>query len=650
MPLLSLPLEIQHQIASNVETSHRPSIYAFSLTNKACHAASTPVIFRDITITVDDPEGLRHTSAAITHALSRTDSSHHVRRISIKGALRPSAAPPDRREDDHRSWWESYGLDEILSGDHEREDYSGRYVIYGSGVIEPGSTEDLAWYPVVNLLETIPHLQDVVYDCKTQFPPCLLAALHTRHPHCRLHHLSFRFRALAWGVPRPHEMALATSPCLYRVKVSCCFRNTEGEDDFNMEAAMELAAGLAPNLREVEIASLRPALSNRYKRRREPWRGLPGYAGGLTLGCLTALSIRGLSDLESPAMLRSWAEHTDFSLLRHLTLGGSYEWKTHGMTAETMEWVARNCAFTNVRTLDVYMQRDDTYRETPQYSSHAVSFFQALSPLEELSVTAPLDARILDAILARHGPTLKKLSLHPFEEVHHVVGARDIRAMPLKFTKDRLLQIQAQCPAVEELALPITRDKSRAREVEMYTCFAQMKNLRWLFLTLNCANWRLGRDGTYNPQFNGHDDEVIDPDQPYLKRGVVKDTLINCAVDETLARAIWDAVGRNKAGKQLTRLKLQTSGGGEHGGGFFPSWVADISRNLSRSWLIQPCPRHDEKGVIVKELGKRAREVDDAKMRNRQFMEPSEVFEEIWPRKEGSESWQDDWSSFPLPV
>jgi hypothetical protein len=51
-------------------------------------------------------------------------------------------------------------------------------------------------------------------------------------------------------------MELATSPSLYRLDVVCAWRDSDGDDDFNLEAAMDLASGLAPNLKEVSFFEL----------------------------------------------------------------------------------------------------------------------------------------------------------------------------------------------------------------------------------------------------------------------------------------------------------------------------------------------------------------------------------------------------------
>ncbi|KAF1948509.1 hypothetical protein CC80DRAFT_498161 [Byssothecium circinans] len=650
MTFPSLPLEVLQQIAGCVETVHRPSLYAFGLTSKACHRASALLIFRQINITVHHREGLRHDADRLVEILSRADSARHVRRLNIKGALRLNAKKTDSDGQDTH-WLRKSGLDEILV-DEEPISYHDPHVVYDEGVIEKASKEDMAWAPVVSLLQAITHLEDLIYECQSQFPPSLLRTLREQHPQCRLHHLTFRFRTLLWGVPYPYEMELATSPSLYRVKLACALRDTDGDDDFNLEAMMELAAGLAPNLKEVIILDLYPSGSCRYRRSRESWQGLPGFTGKAT-GSLTSLSLKGVSNLRSPTALQNWARHTDFACLQHLALGGCYDSKTSGLSGETMEWVAQNYSFPRLMTLSVYLIRDDIFHERPYYSENAVSFFQAFESLEELFVHGPIDPQIMDAILSHHGPALRKLTLYPFEETYNVSNGRDRRGIPMEFTKDRILQIQAQCPVLEELAIPVKRNKSSASEAEMYRCFDKMENLRFLFLTLDCSNWRVGRDSTYNPQFDEDDqkpvDDTMSPMSP-LKRGTLKETFINCAVDEALARSIWKTITRNKTGRQLERLKLWPTGGGEYGGVWCEQTVLTITQDLSRSWLIEHVPRDDQEDIAVRELGRRGREPRYRDSRHDVESEVGQVFRTIWPCKEGSMDWRDDWSSFPLQV
>lgn len=644
--LPKLPLEILQQIAAHVSVVHQPSLFTFSLTNHTCNLACRHLIFEHISIVVYNAEIVRREVAQLSHALSRTDSARHVRCITVKGALQVRAPKPIHTSS-WLDWWRGTGLDEIIDKE-ELIGYSGRHVVYDEGVIEKGGQEDMAWRPFVHLIETIPHLTDLVYDCKSQLPPSLLRTLHERKPHCRLHHLTFRFRTLLWGTPFPYEMELATSPSLYRIKAPCSERDTDGDDDFNQEAIRELVAGLAPNLKEVVILDMYPMRSGIYIRPREPWQGLPGFIGKKK-GSLTSLAIKGHTNLVKPDLLKKWFAHTDFTCLEHLALEGCHDPKTSVISGDTMEWVAQNCSFPRTKTLSVYLARDDMFVERPHYSEQAISFFRGFANLRELSIMGPLDSNILDAVLSHHGQTLKKLSLEPHEDYYNISNGRARRDIPLVFTKEHIQLIATLCPVIEELAIPVKRNKSGASEVQLYRSFGEMECLRSLFLTLDCSNWRIKRDDTYDPHFDGEDDEIITRFPWALKRGIVKEGLINCAVDEALARSIWQAIAQGKRGRRLERLKLWPTGADQYGSSCSTSSHREIINNLSRSWLIELPVRDGNDEIIVKELGKQAREA-----RDRRNWHSSDdyirVFRSIWPCSDDTESWRGHWKSFPLQL
>jgi hypothetical protein len=650
MSLLSLPLEILQHIAVYVAIAYRPSLYAFGMTSKACHKASVSLLFRQISITVHDREGLRHDVDRLLKAISRTDSSRHIQHITIQGALRLDTKKTKEGYGLQPPWLDTTDLSEIL--DTEPVSYYNLYAVYDEPVIEKSSEEDMAWAPIVNLLQTSTHPRDLVYNCQSQFPPSLLKVLHEQHPQCRLHHLSFRFRTLLWGVPYPYEMELATSPSLYRVKLACARRDSDGDDDFNLEAMMELTTGLAPNLKEVTILNLLPALSLKFAHPRGSWQGLPGFTGG-KVGSLTSLSIKGVSNWNSPITLQNWARYTDFTCLQHLALGGCHRTPACGLSGETMAWIARTYSFPRLKTLDVYLTRDHFYHERPHYSEHGVSFFHAFESLEELSIVGPIDSKILTTVLSHHGQTLRKLSLRPFEQTS-INNGRDLRDIPLEFTKDLVLQIETQCPVLEELMIPVKRNKSCASEAEIYRCFGRMKSLRFLFLILDCSNWRVTRDNNYNPKFNEKDQKPLDSFTPYIvRRGELKATFINCAVDETLACSIWNTISQNKTGRRLERLKLWPTGGCEYGRGTgVENNIGAIIGNLARSWLLERVPQDDKEDFTIRELDQNRRKAwvqDEVKYSDHsRYTEIWEVFRSIWPAKEGSEDWRDDWSSFSI--
>jgi hypothetical protein len=356
------------------------SLQAFNLTSTGCHVASLPFIFQRIRITVHDREGLQRRVDTLREALSRPDSFSYVRQITVEGALRLSK----NALDENPIWYES------------------SYAVYDESVIKRSSEEDMPWAPLVDLLEAEIPLQDLVFDCRSQFPPSLLDVLHERHPRCRLHHLTFNSQSLPWGIPDPYEMELAASPSLYKVKVSCAHRDSErgiGDDDFNQEAMMELVTGLAPNLKEVIVLSLFPDGSLRSRLPRRSWQSLPGFRRGKSV--LKSLSLTGRAQLVTPKILQDWDRHVDFACLRHLELGGYHDMMSK-LSGEAMEWIAETQSFPHVKSLCVVVTRDDLEVAKPLYRQHAISFLRTFDSLEQLTIDGPIDHRIMDDVLTNH--------------------------------------------------------------------------------------------------------------------------------------------------------------------------------------------------------------------------------------------------------
>lgn len=642
--LCRLPLEILQQVAGYIAEVYRPSLCAFSLTNRSCHQASTLFIFRQIHLNVRTREELQLDVESLATALSRTDSVRHVHSLALEGFLdlkKPRNEKGSWRDVDPLGWWYSLETNEVFPDDDQVPSGGAEYFVYDESVIQQHSEEDLAWAPVINFIRTLPSLQKLVYNCPNQFPPSLLDTLHARHPQCQLHHLTFRMRTLLWGTPYPYEMALATSPCLYKVKVICTGRDSEADDDFNQEAVMELVAGLAPNLKEATIVNFNPGRGGRSLRRRAKWQGLPGFAPG-SVGSLASLSLISSGGFFwTPVYVQTWAKFTDFGSLRRLTIAGP---GARGIDGEVMGYIAQNHSFPQLRALSVCLERQDASVERPDFTANAIPFFTAFEPLEELSVSGPLEPEILDAILHQHGRTLKTLMMRPEEVESPGFVGRDRKEIPMTFTKEHVLQIQAECPALEDLGVRVKRMKSSAAEVAIYRSLAKIRRLRSLFLILDCSDWRVHRDSSYDPSFDGEDRDKLE--YGYMK-GHLREALVNCAVDEKLARSIWGTI--REESRDLESLRLWTTGAGHFGKG--QNNMADGYLNhLSRSWLIERAPRDDVEILQVKELCRSEREARDASSYGARRPKETEVFRSLWPSKEGGKSWQDDWSSIPLQV
>lgn len=685
--LNNLPVEILQQIAGLVRDTNRPSFYAFVVTNKPCRLVCMPLIFQEIHVSVNDCRTLKNDIDFLRKSLLSNvcggDVTRLVRHLCLKGSLslmksdgsEVSMTTMDELErtanhEERLQRFRSNGLDELMD---ENEPLVDAYVGEVDPFVTPG--QNAAWTPVANLIKALPNLTKLVYDCRNQFPPSLLNVLQSHRPQCRLYHQTFRLRSLRSKFDRldPHELAVATSPCLYSVKLRCSYYNEDAEADQNPQAILELVAGLAPNLKEVFVLWV-PSPKYPPPSSKPPWRGLPGFVHGQT-GSLTLLSITGR--VPNPCslldVLQPWANHTDFSSLRHLSFGGAYDQSTHesrqGFTTAQLEFISRACSFPQLESLNIVLTRRDHKTENvdphanAKYLDAATAFFDSLPPLRKLSVTGSILPEIFDTILGRHGRTVVDLKLCPFEDT----WARAlwyIPYVPMTITKARILQIKAHCPVLESLSTYIKRTMSDPSEVELYTSLAQIKTLQFLFLTLDCSNWRVMRDPDLEDEawFDEYDKKKFPGSWKEVKRGHIRQSFINCAVDETLARSIWDVIAKHKDGKRLVSLKLYTTGAMNLG---MPGQIRrmfDIVHHLSRSWLIERGIRDDEQSVLhVRELGLQARKARDKELQDKFEAEGGaqvdegpnagvHVFRRIWPEKEVGRPWPDDWTSYPLQI
>lgn len=681
--LADLPVEILQHIARLIRDTHKPSFYAFCVTNKRYRLTFVSLIFRELHVSVNDCRALRNDVNLLLKSLLSTvcggDVTQHVRHLCLKGSLSLMKSDGSEVADDfdgttnHEDQLQRFqleGLNELLDENKPLLDTS-------LGEEDPFVTpeQNAAWMPVANLIKTLPNLTKLVYNCRNQFPPSLLNVLHSHRPQCRLYHHTFRLRSLRPKFDRldPHEVAVATSPCLYSVKLRCSHSIEDGEPDQNPQAIWELVAGLAPNLKELSVLYL-PITNSHYPSGDQHWQGLPGFARGQT-GSLTLLSVTGIlpGPIWLPGSLQRWASHTDFSSLRQLSLGGAYDRTTresrHGLTTAALEFLARACSFPQVESLHVLLMRRHRVTENvdphanAKYIDAATAFFDRFRPLRKLSVAGSILPEILDAILTRHGRTVVNLKLCPFED-QWARMTDYVPYVPMTITKAHILQINDHCPALESLSIYIKRTMSDASEVELYRSLARIRPLQSLFLTLDCSNWRVRRETDLKDEawFDEDDKKKFDGPWRALKRGHVRQSFINCAVDETLARSIWDVIATHKDGRRLLSLKLHTTEAMNFGMPGQVGRMVDIVHHLSRSWLIERGVRDDEQDALrVRELGLEARKARDKELKDKFEAEGGaedyenthagvQVFRRIWPEKEVGRPWMDDWTSYPLQI
>jgi hypothetical protein len=110
--------------------------------------------------------------------------------------------------------------------------------------------DDQSWMPLAKPLQDKLVLSELAFNCLSQFPSCLLSALHAQHPRCRLGINTFRLYPLGHPHLKEHNPALITSSCL------CGLASQRSDFKDAVEGTvMNLASGTAPNLKGVTIFS-----------------------------------------------------------------------------------------------------------------------------------------------------------------------------------------------------------------------------------------------------------------------------------------------------------------------------------------------------------------------------------------------------------
>ncbi|KAL1965255.1 hypothetical protein VTN77DRAFT_5857 [Rasamsonia byssochlamydoides] len=274
-------------------------------------------------------------------------------------------------------------------------------------------------------------------------------------------------------------------------------------------------------------------------------------------------------------------------------------------------------------------------------------FLEGLKPLSCLRLRFPVEAPLRHRIFELHGASLTDLALEPM-------------------TLSELSTLREACPRLERLETTIQRSESDRWETRCYEALARLPHLRKLYLNLDGSIPETEALPAENPEETldalgrAVDRLKFSPD-PHLRIGHVRHILINSAVDEALVRSIWDIVTTNKPGRPLDYLRV-TSRPGERFMGRRIVGLEKCMRDMKRSYVMRRVEREGRKTITIRELGQQRREERIAEERRLEIeifaqiwpwghphdVEMLRVFRRIWPQKESSRDWRDDWSSRPL--
>ncbi|KAI9931060.1 hypothetical protein MW887_010717 [Aspergillus wentii] len=646
----TLPSPVLLSICSLIwETSPR-TLRLFSLVNSNCYHASVPFLYRKLKLEVSTHQRLQDAvSELIVHPL-RQQYLAYARQLNLQGKLfRQAESPEDEAELLQRQelFSEREPQSDICS-ELEMEPSYDLMLRSDQNKLEDAEKETSpSWLPLASLLARLQYLLEMNYTCENMFPPCLLEALSQYHPSCRLSLDMFRFTGCKGQETNPYEMKLIHSPCLHAVTMRFPNHSSESQIDYDEEAVIE-AIKTAPNLKEVRLHWCLSQTTNAVHQNLDsPQAGTREVFNPVSIPeehrprkSLTSLSLKGASI--SMERLEKWSQVTDLSKLQSLTMDR--------VSNPFLSLVTETAAFTSLEKLSMTFGFP---RDNEHIQPLAETFFESLPPLKTLRLHRFIGVPLLQKILERHGPSLRELLFKPFGGS---IGPPQIQVKPIVLTASDIAHVAELCPLVEQLDLSLHRFQGNYRETACYEALGKFQSLKKVSLDLNYVM------PFAQPRTIDDLDESMDeldrqryggPCTRMVYNIDACDAMTNAAVDEKLARSIWDVITSSQSGNnRLLSLCIMPRKAIVAG---YVSLLIPKVKHIARSFKVTWHGYGNH--VDVFEIGKKRREREDKERRQYEadmirergsFWDlRDEIFERLWPQSEG-QHWHDSWSSFPL--
>lgn len=656
-----LPHDILLLIAEYVTKAHPSSLREFALVSKSWASAAFVQLHRSISFTIVGRTRLQQDVDSCRQMLARSASFKYVRRLEIGGPGPYSDA--SNVEHPHSGW--RLAPDEDL-GESCFEITGGRHFVLKSraGRIEKWEEcPERAWSPIVGLVEDLPGLKDLLWNCPQKVPENLRLTIELTQPNVRLWMNTFGMASLDRSALTGSEWRLINSPSLYALRAAYM------KGDLEEAAIARVTSRMIPNLNKLSLHSAYPAASWDTLGE-EFWRDFKSdhpmaASRRRTLSSLSLVNTRGSNIIEPVC------DHTSLDTLKHLAISCS-------PLGDLWEAVARH-DFENLVSLELEIRDVESRREP--WLDNARDFLLALPPLSALELTRRIHFLAIQKILNHHGHALRRLWLFQVPERSEQPNGPNERNFD---TPGLIESLPRSCPLLEELAIPMRRSKGDRSEVDAYRSLRALLKLRVLDLKLDCSDYAVlwswedpyyvsddlylldWPEPPFDPAYNDFDlqyypESFIDGGPqvcgPPVRNGHISDALINSAVDENLARAIFTCISGDR--HQLEKLTIRTRGGAVFTPySSLPMLVNRVFREVSRDWVLKRSVRDDRRNEVsandvtkpfrTKKWQGRACDLDK-EIELEGVME--QIFRKLWPERDHHiGDWTKQWHSFPLKI
>jgi F-box-like len=643
-----MPGELLIQICRYLDG--RPDWLSLALVNKGFRSLSMPVLFHTVEVAI-------HSHQQLANWVQNTPSAAwaNLRHLVIKGMFpQPGSSYADIKARTFCSHFRD-SFHNPACETQNREQY----------VTGPVEADPSLWACLVEMIRRLAALADLTFNCWNKFPPSIVDALHQYHPECRLHINTFSLPGLyGWDAPRlsPQDLALVTSSCLHSISAKYCGMDSSPQPEYHSDAVKDMARGLTPGLKNVRISYYHPGASLGSTRPKPAWPGF-GVSERQNSDALHVLDSLAVEDLWD---IRSWCTAIDLSRLQVLELSSN--------GAEDLCFAVK-VKFTGLKTLILELQGRGFTAPLPDYDDALSQFLYSLPPLKALKLFGDISQGAFDAVVEQHGGSLQRLHL----VASPTFNRWDSSSRYFVFNEEHIELISTTCTQLEELTIKIPRSQGDSSEVAIYRALGSISGLRDLYLILDCSKPFLGSEEpdydlddpefearlSSQPHFTATDREIIPMPMGVNPTGVrlghIRDTYINCALDESLAHSIFGTIstGKPSGATLLETLRVTTDGAFTFSAMDSTSHsYMGLSRYMHRSWLVRPSPRDDSRERLVAtklEVGLYSSSLWHCNLNRPDQARAVEIFRSIWPG-EGQDgdwddwegAWRDNWHSLPL--
>ncbi|KAK3393942.1 hypothetical protein B0H63DRAFT_459553 [Podospora didyma] len=531
MELLNLPTEILSDIVKILDRTHGPSVWKFAQASRRCYSVAgggDALKFRTISFHVISLSWLKQDIQTCTELLRETNAFSHVRRFVVFGKVQGPLGSGYFKRAAKVPYRPSPGWQPGLSA---RTWHTKRMMLHGTTDLPVPQLEeqdefpqrafmestshdklDQDWRPLAELIESLPALADLIYQCSFQLPPCVLQALQKK-PGCRLHLYTFALRSFTDKEITdldPHDRALLSSPNLHSIWL--IQRGIEGRTHRDTGArCVELPAvirrvlqrGMAPNLTDLRVHCGDPDDTLSYSGFPDPvvyHHQQKLDAIGSATACPTSLRVLELKNLfhiqtssrEMPVgNLSIWSTpSTGYSSLKTLRLSQQVPQRAlHELLPGPLNAGSTN--FPSVTTL-LFTCQAEGLPDFAGYLGKVKMFLRGLPKLTSLEMLG-WDHSSLSLADALH-PQLATLCLEPRDGTRPNATTLHSELEPREKSRPdaaEIARIVVQCPLVEDLSLHVARSKGDAAETAIYHAIGSFPNLKRLSLTLDVPAPRL---------------------------------------------------------------------------------------------------------------------------------------------------------------